>query len=47
MAAWFTLASLALMVAFCAWTLAGLVGMVRDEIAKRNDDTLENMIEGE
>ena len=47
MAAELFVASIALMTAFCAWTLAVLVGMVRDEIAKRNDDTLENVIEGE
>ena len=38
MAAWFMAASIALMVAFCAWTLAGLAEMVRDEAASRRED---------
>lgn len=38
MAAWFMAASIALMTAFCAWTLIGIARMLADEIARRKED---------
>ena len=38
MAAWLFVASIALMTAFCAWTLIRIARMLADEIARRKDD---------
>jgi ABC-type nickel/cobalt efflux system permease component RcnA len=38
MAAWFTVASIALMTAFCAWVLAGIARTIRDERKRKKDD---------
>lgn len=37
MAAWFTVASIALMVALCAWTLIGIARMLADEIKRKKE----------